>query len=121
MKDKMTRDITKGNHFIKIVAGFKITDNQKQYLVYVEVPKKRHNVESEIYIGKYCFINNQNLLFKFETEEEKSRIFPLVRKLLSGEKNKEIETIEFDNIKEISVIGSNQFEDKKEMYPNFEF
>lgn len=121
MKDKMTCDITKRNHFIKIVAGFKTIDNQKQYLVYVEVSKKKHNVESEIYIGKFCFINNQNLLFKFETEEEKLKIFPLLKELLSGKQNKKIEPIEFDNIKEISIIGASQFEDKKEMYPDFKF
>ena len=115
----MVKDITKEDHYINIVVGFKIIYNQNQYLAYTEIPKKKREIRLEIYIGRLSNLKGQYLLFRSETESERRKVFDLFKQVFSGEPNEEIEMIDFSDIERISIVSSDEFVDKMDQYPNF--
>lgn len=115
----MVKDITKEDHYIHIVVGFKIIYNQNQYLAYTEIPKKKREVRLEIYIGRLSILKGQYLLFRSETESERRKVFALFKQVFSGETNEEIEMIDVSDIERISIVSSDEFVDKMDQYPNF--
>lgn len=119
MEIKKAKDTTKEDHFIQIVVGVKIIYNQNEYLAYTEVPKKNRSIPLEIYIGRLSVVRDQYLLFKCETASEKESVFSLFKKIFLGEKNDEIEFTNYSHIDRISVVSSNEFDEKMDQYPNF--
>ncbi len=119
MENKVTKDTTKEEHYIKIVAGFKIIYNQNQYLAYTEVPKKKRDFPLEIYVGRLSMVREQFLLFKCETASEKEQVFGLFKQVFSKTSGNDIELVDFSNIERISIVSSNEFDEKMDQYPNF--
>lgn len=119
MESKLVKDTTKEDHFVKVVAYFKIIYNQVQYLAYTEIPRKKRDVFLEIYIGRVSIVRDQYLLFKCETETEKNKVFSLFKKYFAGEQNEEIEVMDYSSIDKINIVSSNEFDEKMDQYPNF--
>lgn len=119
MESKIIKNTTKEDHFVKAVAAFKIIYNQNQYLAYTEMPKKKKDFPMEIYVGRLSNVRGQYLLFKCETDTEKTKVFALFQQLFSGEPTNEIELIDFQSIERMSIVSSNEFDEKMDQYPNF--
>ena len=62
-------------------------------------------------------VREQFLLFKCETASEKEQVFGLFKQVFSKTSGNDIELVDFSNIERISIVSSNEFDEKMDQYP----